>query len=393
VARSNLLPRLFFVARDGQILHHIAQALTEGQDGPECRYLYGSRQAWFFPALERWDTEHAMGWLRIPGHSAAPGHLLQKLHLEPGDLRGLDGAPGPQDPFWTRQADEQGLRRLSALLASPRFAALAEARAKELRVTALAYFRQEGLLDAPEATLVDVGWTLKSQRALRELLRHERPDADVSGYYFGVQAAHAPASELGRARAYFQEQPRHLDPAQRLNHLFRNANIIEQVFTGADHGQLVRYEFADGAARPVLRRPPPAERAAMVRLIRDCAVRFARRAVDAGLPKWPQDETRDWAGLALRRFLSEPPERLVRAVADLRVFDDQNESRSRRLTRPIGPLELLALRVGLVRPPGASYGRSFDWLEGAIALSRPWMRPLLRSPKVFERLRAYRISL
>ena len=69
-ARERGLRRLYFVARDGQLLHRIAQRLapTWGFD-IECRYLHGSRQAWHPAAADGADglRSLALGYLRQEG--------------------------------------------------------------------------------------------------------------------------------------------------------------------------------------------------------------------------------------------------------------------------------------------------------------------------------------
>jgi hypothetical protein len=69
-ARARGLRRLYFVARDGQLPHRVAERLAAAQDLPvECRYLHGSRQAWH-PAAEPDAVElraRALGYLRQEG--------------------------------------------------------------------------------------------------------------------------------------------------------------------------------------------------------------------------------------------------------------------------------------------------------------------------------------
>jgi hypothetical protein len=88
---------------------------------------------------------------------------------------------------------------------------------------------------------------------------------------------------------------------------------------------------------------------------------------------------------------------LARAVCSLPVFDDQNERRRRPLARPVSPGLLARLVLGetplvrlLSRP---RYAESFDWIEGAIALSPAWMRRFLDRERMFLRLKAFRKSL
>jgi predicted HAD superfamily hydrolase len=52
-AQKKGIQRLYFVARDGQILQKIAQVICHNWGYTiDCRYLYGSRQAWHLPAIQ-----------------------------------------------------------------------------------------------------------------------------------------------------------------------------------------------------------------------------------------------------------------------------------------------------------------------------------------------------
>lgn len=390
-ARERGWRRLYFVSRDGQILVRMARELAGGL-GLDCRYLHGSRQAWFLAALDGFDLESAADWLFVPGHSLAPADVLRKLGIVPGDLAPAPGAPPPQDPFWTRQAAGEDLATLRALMGSEAFAVLVSRRAAQARGAAMAYFAQEGLLAGDPVVLVDIGWTLKAQKALRTCLELCGARVPVHGLYFGVQAAHAPRSELGAFDAYFVEQPRHFDPTQRLNAIFRNANCIEQVFTAADHGQAMGYRHTPEGVSSLPGPAPGERRLAVVRLTQETARRYAALLAEHAPWDWPHDRLRAWCGQLLMDFLSSPPAHQAAALAGLPVFDDQTESRSRPLARKIGMGELLALLFRKPRPRPGGYAAGFDWLEGSIALSSPLLRPILRRPSLFQRLRAYRMG-
>lgn len=69
-AAARGLRRIYFVARDGQLLHHIAARLAPAWGfAIECRYLHGSRQAWHPAAEARVDElrARALGYLRQEG--------------------------------------------------------------------------------------------------------------------------------------------------------------------------------------------------------------------------------------------------------------------------------------------------------------------------------------
>jgi predicted HAD superfamily hydrolase len=383
------LKRLYFVSRDGQILLKIAKELSRNLD-MECRYLHGSRQTWFLAALDGFDLERDRSWLFVTGHSKAPRDILRKLDLAPGDLAEMSDAPPPEDEFWSRQAAGSDFELLLALMGSPDFAAVVQARTTAAKQAALAYFRQEGLLDGEPVALVDIGWTLKAQQALRRILRASGREGRVHGMYFAVQAAHVPESELHAFDAFMLEQPRHFDPDETLNPVFRNANCIEQVFTAADHGLTTGYLQTPDGVIPTLAEPPGPERKDLVTLMHGAAQTYAALIAEQDAPQWRLDLLRRWCVQRLRDFLADPPKELALALADAVVYDDQNESRSRPLVRSIGPKGLLGALLGRTGRDG--YRKGYDWLEGSIAISPAPLRPLLRHPLLFQFLRKYRIS-
>ncbi len=395
-AREQGIKRLWFVARDGQIMHKTARELLGGEKGPECRYLYGSRQAWFLPSITEFSPE-TTEWLVIPGHCSRPASIVAKLDCTPEEIEDAAGIrPGPE--FWETRLCNGDRDRLAALLRTSGVRRLVEAKARDARQRLVAYLEQEGVVPGKPVTLVDVGWTLKAQQALGRVLKAAGMDCPVSGFYFGVSQSALTASRAGAYQAYFLERDAWFDRTEPMNFLFRNANFVEQVMTAATHGQTTGYARDDeGRMQPVLR--PDARTTEDLNAVCDMQARvlaFTRQARASGALDNP-DAARNATLAALRKFLSDPNPDMARAVADRPVFDDQNETRRRVLARPVS-LSLLARlamqEAGFSRfLPDSDYGASFDWIEGAIALSPRWMRPLLRSPRMFQQLKTYRKSL
>jgi predicted HAD superfamily hydrolase len=391
-AQRNGWKRLYFVSRDGQVLLRIAEEILKKEDfNIECRYLYGSRQAWFLPAMERFNLEIERSWLFVPGHSCAPVDILRKLNLTPKDLQDIPGTPSFDDQFWQKQPKNNDMEPIEKLMRSRPFAMLAEDKASKARQAANTYFEQEGLLDGRPIVLVDVGWTLKTQKALRTCLTHRLPKAELHGLYLGVQLAHIPDTEMGAFDAYIIEQERHFDSLQRFNAIFRNANCIEQIFTAGDYGQVTGYGLSSNVAFPIYSDPPYPERLAMIRQIQEQVRIFASLLADRPVRTWHHRHVRTWITELLRQFLSCPTRHQAMTIAALPIFDDQNESRSRPLAREIGFSTLIGLLTGH-KGGEKRYSRSFDWIEGSIALSPRALQPLLRHPFFFERLRKYRMN-
>lgn len=103
------LRRLYFVARDGQLLHRIAERLAPAWGfAIECRYLHGSRQAWHPAAVDGADALRTLvlGYLRQEGLcDGTPWAMVDigwhgNLQRSLGRVLALGGAPQPVTGFY-----------------------------------------------------------------------------------------------------------------------------------------------------------------------------------------------------------------------------------------------------------------------------------------------------
>ena len=80
------------------------------------------------------------------------------------------------------------------MLADPLIHGALTGHAEATRGAALGYLAQEGLLADQDWALVDVGWSLNCQAALRRLLaaRDPRQAGAVRGFYIGLAKDHPP---------------------------------------------------------------------------------------------------------------------------------------------------------------------------------------------------------
>jgi FMN phosphatase YigB (HAD superfamily) len=232
-ARAAGTTRLYFVARDGQILLRIAEILLARLGWPiECRYLMGSRQAWHLPALAEVDAT-ALAWLAANAQSDALGGVLARAELEAGQIAAALARHG-----LGRLDRPAPAAQLRALLLDAEVAPLIRARAALRRQTALGYLRQEGLLDGGEATIIDLGWHGRLQHSLQKLVDLGAGQASatkVSGLYFALRSR-PDGIPAERMRTY-------LDAPQAVRRL--NPVLLE-MFCAADHGTVRRYRQAAG---------------------------------------------------------------------------------------------------------------------------------------------------
>ena len=390
-AESNV-DRLYFVSRDAKVLLRIAGALGKRRKIPDCRYLYGSRQAWFLPATETVDKSQ-LAWLIVQGHSRRPRDLVRKLNLTHHDLSDPARSMGLDAGFWNKPLTLYTERLWWELLEQPESVSLIQEKIRTARGLAISYLDQNGLTDLDSVAIVDVGWTLKTQRSLIQLLSHAGWDGRCLGYYLGVAAAAVDTSPIPEYRAFFQEFPRHLDQEHRHNYFFRNANLIEQLFMGNAEGTALGYQRRSGQVEPVLaQRESNPEKIRFFEAIEFAATTFARTCSDSFLD-WPKRRLLRFAEAHFEEFICRSGNILAGRVSTFSVKDDQLESRERSLAKPIKILHLLMALLNRIQGfNGAGYNRSFDWIEGSVELSNPIMRGLLKTDTGFELIRAYRKS-
>jgi FMN phosphatase YigB (HAD superfamily) len=367
-AHASGVRRLYFLARDGQFLIELAREMSRrlGLD-LELRYLYGSRQAWFLPAVKEVEPAH-LEWLLGPDPRLTAETIAQRggldVALVQSEISKLLGRHVSSD-FNLSAVDHA---RITAEFTHTRLPLAISAAASKARGPLINYLRQEGLFDGTRWALVDVGWLGRLQDALRTILKYEGMNDPLRGYYFGLQRN--TSDPLNDKAAFFGAGGEPM-PDWRFSYLV-------EIFTAADHGSTVGYEQApDGSWRPTLRLPgnPTATNWGLADL------RAGARTV---LEMIHHDEFADLAknAVELRQVLVALVGNLMRrptwsdaaAFGDFPFACDQNEQYVQSLAPPLRPWK--ALR----------YATSVDWrilceitlwVEASRARSGPIVRALL----------------
>jgi len=389
-AKKKGLERLYFVARDGQILHKIASALAI-EDGPEVHYLYGSRQAWYLPSAFSVDREE-LEFVLLPGQSSAPRHNLKRLNMVPEDVSELLQEYGFPADSWDTQLRDNQIEQFWTFIEDPRVSAIIMKNAHDARELAHAYFRQEGLLKDDKWAIVDVGWTLRTQGSLRKILA-SAGQPHTLGYYLGITKARFSALSYGQGRAYLLEEAE-AEMNSQLMALFQNKGLIDQVFTMADHGSTKGYKLKDGKIVPELGEMPSyPRREAFLEAVQGRVVAFAAEYGRSHLHKYER-ELRGCARLVAGMLIGTPTRAEARTLAWAPISDDPNELRAAPLARALGPVDFLRIGRDIIkRARQGKGGKSrtvpsifykdlswgFSWFEGSAALS-----PLLGGPALWS---------
>jgi FMN phosphatase YigB (HAD superfamily) len=364
--------RLYFVARDGALPLRASLALARHVPAPDCRYLYGSRKAWFLAG----SADHAPGnldWLFSRNESSSLPALLDKLDLSWNEaLPWLKQHRLPMAPC-DRDLQPPEVERFLAMIAACGPRALLRQRMAAVRQQADGYLRQEGLFDDLPMALVDVGWQARCQGALNQVLRAGGAPRPVHGYYLALRQPETLEMQAGRCRSLVSPASyQHPDgPLARAVH--RNAALFEHVLFLPRHGSTLGYRRdADGRWQPVLGpwSPAPEHPGFLERLERaiDAYAAEAGRYLAAG---GDPGTILDFASRAAETLALRPRRREACALGWVRVTNDLGGQRAGHLAPPIGLRLLARLVARKLRGRPAPPEFYLMWRAGAFAAS-PW---------------------
>lgn len=176
-AREDGIEHLYFLAREGQLLHRVYEKLRAAtRDGVDASYLVLSRRSVTVPMIEESTDIHALAKARF-----FPNELAMFLHERYGlDIEASDFADFQRRGLWKErnpvEVRNDRIEHLLPLLTHLEPTILAKAASE--RPALLAHLKSIGL-DAPRrSAVVDVGYSATIQARLNRLLG--RP---VHGYY------------------------------------------------------------------------------------------------------------------------------------------------------------------------------------------------------------------
>ncbi len=396
-AQARGLERLYFTEGNDLMLK-VTQALAPA-GAPELRYLHGSEDAWRLASL----TEHDI--LRLQGDPAGTPQHHARLDIMP-DLVMPSAPASGGGGAWRALEQSAGAGNVSTpqrALEDPKASQQVLERALKAREDALAYFRQEGLLDDQAWAVVDTGWTLEAQQSLKKILGAGGQN-HIFGYYLGLSKTRVRAPQSGPSRAFFLEEAE-TAPGGGSAPLFESKRLIEHLLKAAgrtqgyrcEAGRVVPYPAAQSTDQPAKQEQAQME---VVRILEETTVVFARELTqsDLMLPDGydensfrknasKEDVFKGAARAAVNLFLSKPTRREARAVTALLdaaahpktptpLLHPLRASTLYRFARDAGGLfRSRSRRRALANLKGLR--ESFPWLEGSVALSGPWTRPLL----------------
>ena len=250
-AKVQKLARLYFLARDGEILLQIAKELAP-QIYPEVelRYLYVSRQALRMPGLTAINKAF-WEWMFDDTNFFSIDSLLKRMCLNQQDAQPIFEAIGYPLATWQQNleaSERQALRR--KLESHQQLQELVLNVAEQKRKILQAYLQQEKLLDGAAFGLIDVGWRGSLQISLENIFALLGTRMPV-GFYFAIDKPTGGLKHQGQVQAFFFDLNQSLGMRKEIDYRYVSAM---EVFCAGCEGTTLEYMLqADGSVLPKLK--------------------------------------------------------------------------------------------------------------------------------------------
>ncbi|MHC1741663.1 MAG: HAD family hydrolase [Syntrophobacteraceae bacterium] len=368
LAESRRVKRLYFMARDAQIIFEIAKKILP-QTGYELelRYLYGSRQAWNLPSLFS-IGEADLKWITVENPSLSIRLVALRLGLPPNTLapslakagfavRGLEDALSPLQVTQLREL----------LRHAPAVKGLILDHASRARSTLLRYLDQEKVTHGEAVALVDTGWYASSQDRLNKILQFAGIHQKVYGFYFGLRTASA--DDL---RESFFFGPTSTRDYREWGKAF--ISVLE-VLCSADHGMTLGYATdPDGRVTPRLKEQQN-------RVAIDWGLQVLRTGMHAFVDSLPSgvngidlDEHRSRILRMIKLLIATPEPDEAELLGEFSFTSEQSEA---SLSCLAPPLTFKRIAESLMDKSGIKRTAITYWPEASILRSNPLVRSLI----------------
>lgn len=186
-AHENNIKRLYFLARDGYLMFHIAKMICENYNFDiECRYLYASRIAWRLPQYHL-QKEQCFEHIFSNGFEITLNKIFERAGLSKDEVSNVVDEFNDNLDLDKILSWEELQYFKEKFFQSELLYLYISNHSQEAYKDSIGYFRQEGLFDETEYAIVDIGWVGSLQQSLETLLNSaSNKRIDIIGYYFGL---------------------------------------------------------------------------------------------------------------------------------------------------------------------------------------------------------------
>ena len=366
------LTRLWFMARDGQVMLPVARKIADrlGLD-IELGYLYAGRQVVRVASLTAVD-DAALEWMTGGSGVMTLQAVLDRVGLPLAAVQHVATAvslPSAGPIGWSRVA------LLKDFLRHPEVEALILKEAAARRVVVLDYFRSCGLMGDNACAVVDIGWRGNVLRSIVDLIG-EAQASKHTFMYFGLYAHPKNCDAVPKVAYLFD-----VDGAQRVGtgDDIPSLTTLMEIFCQADHGSVMALERRSGEFAPVCREPESSASRWDIPKFQAAVVAFAN-TVPINEFTFTGVDLRGVCDRLLRRLATSPSRDEVALLAPLGFVDDQGGSEPQPFAQGYKWRQVrMAYKTGNARP---SLGLNW-WAAGAAILTpKPVMWAMRLAAKV-----------
>jgi predicted HAD superfamily hydrolase len=354
-ANEKQLTDLYFVARDGQILHRVAQHICNAFGYPiRLHYLFGSRKAWHLPSVQKVE-DRVLDWLFDPTTHLSVEDVCKRAEISAAAIKPYLGKFANDTSRNLDATERIQLKELFRI--TNEIKTKIEARAAELREGVVQYLKQEGFDKNKNIGIVDVGWRGRQQVSLSMILKTADiyPPNGITGFYIALPHAVKPFEQ--DVFDTFIDHKQYPGILQRL--------FMYELFVTADHGSCTGYEHQNGAIVPVLRTENKQTLTAEQVQIQHHAIETFSQMISPLLAKYGiKENMQQPAILLMDSMLRFPDKKAVEAYKNVAMFEDQEETVSYAICRKISALQVFKYIAGIRH--GIDYN---TWLEGSVIAS------------------------
>lgn len=196
--------RLYFLARDAYPMFVVAKAICQSEGIElDCRYIKVSRYALRLPEYHLLG-QNCVERICIGGIRVTLRKILRRAGLGLDEIQAVANEIGFSAQIDRELLYPEIMSLKSTLRDNQTFLSAVFAKSKEALPYAIGYLEQEGLLDDIPYGLVDSGWVGTLQQTMENLLKTQKSQLRLEGYYFGLyEVPRSIASAKERYHAFY----------------------------------------------------------------------------------------------------------------------------------------------------------------------------------------------
>jgi len=376
-AKAKQLTRIYFLARDGEILLQIAKDLAPKiYPEVELRYLYVSRQALRMPGLTKINKAF-WEWMFDDTDIFTIDSLLARMCLNRQAAQPIFEPIGYPLTLWQKNlSTKERISLRTELEKNELLQKLVLKIAEQKREVLRAYLEQERMLDGQPFGLVDVGWRGSLQISLENAFEIFGTRMPV-GFYFALDKPSGGLKHKGEAIAFFFN----------LNNLTGLRNDIDyryvsamEVFCAGCEGTTLDYALQeDNSVVPVLKHTN--NKPALdwgLESFQKSVITFVRHLVERSPADYPLPISPKLLREALDElflvFNNSPTKQEAEAFMDCPFFDDPNELYHFYWAMPLRLIDVL--KYAIAQSEGFNVHRN-AWGEASLQVSSPLVKAVV----------------